>query len=82
MKLLLKWWKRAIGNVQKETKPCNWWKKNGKHGKGKQNYVQVMKKKGMENMKTIEAKLYASAPICKLLGSGGKFYGENFRAWN
>lgn len=70
MKLLLKWWKRAIGNIQKETKPYDWWKKNekhenykskilfkqwkkgnGKHEKGKQNYVQVMKKREWKTWK-------------------------------
>ncbi len=51
MKLLLKWWKRVIGNIQKETKPCNWWKKTENMKTTEVKFCSSNEKRGMENMK-------------------------------
>jgi hypothetical protein len=56
MKLLLNLWKRAIGNEKHENYKSKilfkqWKKGNGKHEKGKQNYVQVMKKREWKTWK-------------------------------
>jgi hypothetical protein len=39
-------------------------------------------KKGNGKHENNRSKTLCNWPFCKLLGSGGKFYGENFRAWN